>query len=49
MALDAPNDRDEVFDVAGVTVVIAKQDRARVGAARIDVLGDTLMAFALGG
>lgn len=49
MALDAPTARDEVFEVDGVTVVIAKMDLRRVGRVRIEVLGDALVAIALGG
>jgi hypothetical protein len=49
MALDAPTARDEVFEQEGITVVIAKGDLARTGAIRVDVLGDVLVAIALGG
>lgn len=47
MALDAPTARDEVFEGDGVTVVIAKMDRARIPDFRIEVLGDLLVARAL--
>lgn len=49
MALDAPTTRDRVFEVDGITVVIAAGELARTGAIRIDVLGDVLVALALGG
>lgn len=49
MALDAPTTRDEVYEVDGITIVIAKTDLRRVGRVRIEVLGDALVAIALEG
>lgn len=49
MALDAPTDRDEVFDEQGIVVVVSRQDLARIGDFRVDVLGDVLVAWAAPG
>lgn len=49
MALDAPTERDQVFEDEGITVVISKLDLKRIPDFRIEVLGDLLVARALSG